>query len=271
MAVLLRGRAVSERDLKEIRLMVKEALDVHREEGTLDSAAAKGLSTYLDDIKAAKLINVSVPFVPDEPTDTPAPSRAPGQTGERPHTAPGIDATPKQYEFIGNLLRDRDWSGLAPLLHGTAARVFGGGPVDKRTASDLIDALKKCPWKRSRDLHAAPAPSALARPAAPRRSEPVGEGFYKMDDLYVKVVLNQGGTRTYAMAWNGSSWDYDLARSMGAYGKLTPAMKLTPEQASEFGHLYGQCIFRGCRLTHEISIRLGYGPVCAEKNGMPWG
>jgi len=268
MAVLLRGRAVSEKDVKEIRRMVKEALDVHREEGTLDSAAAKGLSAYLDDIKSAKLINVSVPFVPDEPADdTPAPSGAPGRTGERPAAAASIDATPRQYEFIRNLLRDRDWSGLAPLLHGTAARVFGGGQVDRRTASDLIDALKKCPWKRSRDLHAAPAPV----PAAPRRSEPVGEGFYKLDDLYVKVILNQDGTRTYAKAWDGSSWDYELARSVGAYRKLTPAMKLTPEQASEFGHLYGQCIFKGCRLTHEISIRLGYGPVCAEKHGMPWG
>ncbi len=83
----------------------------------------------------------------------------------------------------------------------------------------------------------------------------------------MKVQLNLAGTRTYAKIWDGESWEYVSA----LLAKLTPEMKLTSEQASEFGALYGRCIAKGCKLTHEISIRLGYGEKCAANNGWFWG
>ena len=39
---------------------------------------------------------------------------------------------------------------------------------------------------------------------------------------------------------------------------------------SNYGHATGQCGFCGRVLENGVSVRLGYGPVCAEKYGLPW-
>lgn len=36
------------------------------------------------------------------------------------------------------------------------------------------------------------------------------------------------------------------------------------------GQQYGHCCFCGLELTNSISISYGYGPICAEKWGLPW-
>jgi hypothetical protein len=41
--------------------------------------------------------------------------------------------------------------------------------------------------------------------------------------------------------------------------------------ASVYGHQTGNCCFCGLELTDSRSIHVGYGPVCAEKWGLPWG
>jgi hypothetical protein len=41
--------------------------------------------------------------------------------------------------------------------------------------------------------------------------------------------------------------------------------------AAEFGHLTGHCTFCARKLNDARSIAVGYGPVCAEKFGLPWG
>ena len=52
---------------------------------------------------------------------------------------------------------------------------------------------------------------------------------------------------------------------------LNREMRATAEQASAFGGLTGTCVFCSRRLTDERSIAVGYGPVCAEREGLPWG
>jgi hypothetical protein len=47
--------------------------------------------------------------------------------------------------------------------------------------------------------------------------------------------------------------------------KLTPEMRLTIEEAKEFGALYGTCCICGRTLTNELSIALGIGPVCGNR------
>lgn len=51
----------------------------------------------------------------------------------------------------------------------------------------------------------------------------------------------------------------------GLLKKLKPTMRMTLEQAKEFGALYGTCVRCGRTLTKEKSIERAMGPVCAGK------
>lgn len=46
---------------------------------------------------------------------------------------------------------------------------------------------------------------------------------------------------------------------------LTPEMKLSLEQSRDFGALYGTCCICSRTLTNELSIALGIGPVCGDR------
>lgn len=41
--------------------------------------------------------------------------------------------------------------------------------------------------------------------------------------------------------------------------------------AAKYGHLTGHCCFCQRHLTDENSVAVGYGPVCADHYGLPWG
>lgn len=41
--------------------------------------------------------------------------------------------------------------------------------------------------------------------------------------------------------------------------------------AAEYGHAVGSCCFCRRELTDERSVSVGYGPICAERFGLPWG
>jgi hypothetical protein len=43
------------------------------------------------------------------------------------------------------------------------------------------------------------------------------------------------------------------------------------EVAAEFGRITGHCCFCSLTLSDERSVSVGYGPICAEKWGVPWG
>jgi hypothetical protein len=70
--------------------------------------------------------------------------------------------------------------------------------------------------------------------------------------LYAKrlVVSETGGTFEYAP---------------GLIVQLDPGMRLSLEEASAFGKLYGWCIVCGRTLTDEKSIAAGIGPVCGGR------
>lgn len=107
------------------------------------------------------------------------------------------------------------------------------------------------------------------------------EGFYKVGETYFKVQKAKFGSgRLYAkqlleLPRRGedgtleSKGYWDMAR--GVVYKLRPEDKLTGEQAAEFGQLYGICMYCWSELTDERSIEVGYGPICANKRGLPWG
>lgn len=147
-------------------------------------------------------------------------------------------------------------------------------PIDPvRTFQDgVIAGLTKAHAEREAVRQAlSPTPAA----------KPLTDGFYarpNADGVTIfKVVWNQAETNLYAKqlfvetvpAEDGypeihrGHWGY----APGAVRSLTLAMKLTEEQAAEFGKLYGICCICSARLTNEESIERGIGPVCADKQG----
>lgn len=96
---------------------------------------------------------------------------------------------------------------------------------------------------------------------------PVTEpGVYYDGERYYKVVSNQSRTHLYAKVWD-AEWVY----APGAMNRLTADMRVNAEQAARFGKLWGSCVFCSRLLTDERSVSVGYGPICADHNGLPWG
>lgn len=111
----------------------------------------------------------------------------------------------------------------------------------------------------------------------PHRPEPVPvteEGIYFDGHDYFKVVIGVTSGKPYAKVWVSEpdsytvkGWNY----APGAVKRLNAGMRVTAEQAARFGRLTGACVFCSRKLTDERSIEVGYGPVCAEREGLPWG
>jgi hypothetical protein len=169
------------------------------------------------------------------------------QTDERPRPASNA-----QIRFIHSLVKTRDWNGTIDFENLTSA-----------VASGLIADLKGAPRKQGSDKEEDIVHSSVSM-AYPE------EGFYFAEGTYYKVQepKAQGGRR-YAKRWNHDSetWVYDGQRH---FRIMAPECKLTAEQASQFGKLYGRCIVKDCDLTNEHSIELGYGPTCAKNMGWPY-
>ena len=56
-----------------------------------------------------------------------------------------------------------------------------------------------------------------------------------------------------------------------AIGAALHAFAAAPaEQAKIYGQRFGHCCFCGLELTDHRSIDAGYGPICADKFGLPW-
>lgn len=120
-----------------------------------------------------------------------------------------------------------------------------------------------------------PSPAAepeniLDRP----RGDFAAEGFYRVRGTYYKVQESRyGAGRRYAEVLLGNTETEKGYWTMasGVVTRLRESDLLSAEDAAAFGQLYGTCIFCWKDLTDERSIEVGYGPVCAENRGLPWG
>lgn len=102
------------------------------------------------------------------------------------------------------------------------------------------------------------------------------EGFYKVGTTYFKVQKAvHGSGRLYAKELvelpvkGESKGRWEMAR--GVVYRLRKEDLVSDEEAAKFGQLYGTCCYCWRELTDERSIEAGYGPVCAENRGLPWG
>jgi hypothetical protein len=181
-----------------------------------------------------------------------------------PVEAPGSDPTPAQAnlmaKLIGELLElDRNAWQLA--VDYTARMSGRWTPGREGNASRWIDRL----LAKVKELRAARGPVALE------------DGVYLLDGTYFMVLhAVHGSGRQYAKRLILPE-DPELDKVRSEYAGtaplklLRPEHMLTAEQASAFGHVYGQCVFCFRPLTDDRSKAVGYGETCAGHRGLPWG
>jgi hypothetical protein len=139
-------------------------------------------------------------------------------------------ASIKQVGFINTLLSERVYSG-EPINFGT---------LSSREASDLISLLISSPRHNRVDVGMYQTPDGEIYRVQPSR---------ETGNLYAKHMLVGGG------------FEYER----GAISRLTPADKMTLEQAKAWGMETGVCCVCGAFLTDEKSVQEGIGPVCAKR------
>jgi len=161
---------------------------------------------------------------------------------------------------------------------------LGANPpnMTKGQASDAIGwLLRQRPVSR-------PAGALPGTPAAKMPDLHYGDGLHvyvsKAETYFVRVRHNVTTGNRYVLAFVPADTDpadpsgHWIKRRGGTRGLdrdlLTRAGVLrdvTPDEAARFGKTYGVCINCNRALSDDRSIAVGYGPVCAENQGWPWG
>lgn len=152
-----------------------------------------------------------------------------------------MNPTQGQYDFIRSLLRNRSITEeILAQVEDARARAMSGS-LTREAASALIDTLKAAPSISLEGMHQLPS----------------GE-IYKVQ----RAVHGSGKPYAKRLVVTGGEAHFEFER--GALRMLSADTRMTTEQASAFGSLYGICCNCGRTLTDETSIAQGYGPVCAQ-------
>jgi hypothetical protein len=178
-------------------------------------------------------------------------------------------ASEKQTALIGRLAEERDLADLAPRLRRTLDQIQAGSAVESRAASDLITALLDLPRPARTEIRTlAPAKATI--------SADLADGMYRTPDgeIYKIQTAIYGSGRIYAKKLvelaeprelKKGVRTHEFAYEAGALRKLTAEMRMTADEAAEWGKLYGTCCRCGLALTDEKSIDRGLGPICKDK------
>lgn len=145
------------------------------------------------------------------------------------------------------------------MLATYARQLWRDGDMTEQYATQCVtaahnvesDILRAREIERTGTVETADEPSSL-----------VGTHFHD-GDVY-RVVTSRNG-REYAKIRTEGGWEY----AAGAIRYLSADTKATAEQAAEYGHQTGNCVFCMKGLERESSLYVGYGPVCAAKHGLP--
>lgn len=91
-------------------------------------------------------------------------------------------------------------------------------------------------------------------------------------------ITNGGGFREPGSKWYGrispeGVWTQggDFDENTEVLGLLEKMSKDPAGTAAEYGRMTGSCCFCNRKLEDERSTDVGYGPVCADHYGLPWG
>lgn len=185
-------------------------------------------------------------------------------------------ASEKSLGFMRSLAESKDTEAFLKSLPDAWLCVYeeivirGNDDVAQKDVSKFIENMKALPYK--------PKPTKAVIKANPVTED----GMYMLRDVagdhFFKVKHNQAGTRLYAErlvihdeAVKGGHVKISFKYQAGAIHKLNADMKMSYDEAKAFGALYGSCVRCGRLLTNELSIALGIGPICGEREfGGEW-
>jgi hypothetical protein len=175
------------------------------------------------------------------------------------------DATKAQRDYLRRLLSERVGHPNAEAIRTSLNWAREEGTLTKSVASAAIDSLKAIP-------------ANVVVPFELKKGD-----IHVVDGKFVRVHISQGTGNPYAVVANilrEATWsdgkvvepgevEWDFVS--GLVTKLSEATRATAEQAKSFATLAGRCIFCSHAIDTPESTAVGYGPVCAAKNNLPWG
>lgn len=170
---------------------------------------------------------------------------------------------------------------------------------------------KQMYWVSKLALVGHPAPVAAPAPAAPPISTQLANGFNQVVALFdraqaaglafpkirletedgTKVVLRRLGASSNSPGFISVTDAGKSFQTRRYFGKVSPqgtffgapattpgVAKLLQDLARDsagtaalYGHKHSSCCFCGLELKTRESVAMGYGPICAQKFGLPWG
>jgi hypothetical protein len=95
----------------------------------------------------------------------------------------------------------------------------------------------------------------------------VREGIYTGPGGEIIQAYRTKNGRIGGKVWDGARFNYQK----GAVHLAGLGHRITAEEAKAFGLTTERCVFCSQSLTDGRSKDVGYGPVCADNNGLPWG
>lgn len=215
-----------------------------------------------------------------------------------------VPATPKQHDFVAGLAAAKaiDPAAAEAVFNAALAESFTKdearelidnlmGEADREVPEGTHVAPEGSPWagqkivvKRSKagrlyttltdgeylngkGLFLLTADTLVAEASKPAELDE-GAIYVTEDGRFIKVVRSQRGS-LYGKVFSEETgkWEYAPALLNG----LDNDDKVNAEQAAAFGKQHNRCVFCTRSLADERSRNVGYGPDCADNNGLPWG
>jgi len=203
-------------------------------------------------------------------------------------------ATEKQIAFLTKLVSEKDPTNITTVL---AAEMLAVGHLTKGQAHATIDAVKALPIFKKMTVAYTPnvehvtfdPPAAVVAPAPVQITHPVTVGIYdfspqmgepesipshgrwfivyksKVGSFRVKRLYKSWDTKS-GFSWKGTnSWQFLKGIETGKYPKVPLG------DIKKLGKEIGFCMYCGLMLTDPESRHRGYGPICADHYGLPYG
>jgi hypothetical protein len=174
-------------------------------------------------------------------------------------------ASEKSLRYMRSLADERDTTAMLEAMPENWRHYYHkalvSSQVAQQDASKFITELLKQPKKTQQQ----PKPE----------QQKLTDGIYRQGDRIYKVYWNLEHTRLLTKELVPDCYDANSGKThyqwvyRGQASKFVrPAdkLQLTLAQASEFGALYGRCSQCGRELNNELSIHLGIGPVCGQRD-----
>ena len=198
------------------------------------------------------------------------------------------DAHPTRAQVIAGLTLAAAREGNGGFIGKMLALVTGGSPLSPRQRECVID----CVRREAQRVQRAAATAAAARIDASGIVQMFRHAVERGAER-ISITLDAAGGIRFGRGRNGKVYVSDAGDfgSRTDYGYIpvgSSEIVLRDEVAPEialavaaiaadpvtaivkYGHLTGKCSFCARPLTDGGSIEHGYGPICADKYGLPW-